>query len=283
MTAIFRAGTLAADRIAATRDSLSGNRIAPRAAILLDARDAGMQAYGKRLSAFAEDTGITLLFQQWGSTPEACCRQVSALSEDPTLDAIIPLYPLPVGLSSETVAALIGADRDVDGLHPDNAGRLALGYRGRFPATATAVTAIAEHLAGPLFGRHVVLVGASRVVGRPAAQMLLEREATVTLTHVATRDLAAHTRTAEIIVTAAGRPKLIGAKDIADGAILIDVSINRGPEGLVGDVDLAGVSGKAAIVTHVPDGVGPLTTACLMANIADAALQRRDRRKDLSS
>ncbi|TPW29099.1 bifunctional 5,10-methylenetetrahydrofolate dehydrogenase/5,10-methenyltetrahydrofolate cyclohydrolase [Martelella alba] len=282
MTGIFRADRLAAERIASTRTRLAAHNLAPLAVILLDACDAGMKAYGQRLADLAGEAGVRLRFEPWPATPDDCYRRLQALADEPEIDAIAPLYPLPTGVSAAKVATLIGADRDIDGLHPENAGRLALGYSGRFPATAMAVAEIAEHLAGPLAGQHVVLIGASRIVGRPLTQMLLDREATVTIAHAATRDLAAHTRAADIIVSAAGKPGLIGADDIAEGAILIDVAINRTAAGLVGDVDLEAVMGKAAIITHVPDGVGPLTTAYLFTNIADAALAGTTEGKDLS-
>jgi len=116
-----------------------------------------------------------------------------------------------------------------------------------------------------------VLVGASRIIGRPLANLLLDAEASVTLTHAATRDLAAHTRAADIVITAAGVPGLIGPDHLRDGALVLDVSINAGPEGLVGDCDLPRLAGREVTITDVPDGVGPVTTACLMSNIAAAA------------
>jgi len=185
------------------------------------------------------------------------------------------LYPIPSFIDREEVAELIGPDRDVDGQHPLNAGNLALGIQGYRPAaTARACVLVMGEIMGSLKGRRVVVVGASPVVGRPLALMVLEMEATVTVCHAATVDLASQTREADIVVSATGVAGLIKAEHIREGAILLDVGIVRTEKGLVGDVDLDSVGGKAALVTHVPDGVGPVTTACLLANIVAAAEAR---------
>lgn len=273
MTRIFAGHALAGrihDRI---REGITRLGRAPRCAVLIDEASAPMVAYASRQREAAAKLGIELAFASYEQSPERVRDQLRRLGEDPRLDAVMTLYPLPSGIAPVEAALLVGADKDVDGLHPENAGLLALGAPGRTPATAHACRLAIGELAGSLRGAEITIVGASRIVGRPLATMLLDAEATVTACHVATRDLADHTRRADVVVSAAGVAGLIGAAHIRDGAILVDVSIIRTEAGLVGDVDLASVEGKASIVTHVPDGIGPITTACLFENVVAAAAQ----------
>ncbi|MCX8998389.1 bifunctional 5,10-methylenetetrahydrofolate dehydrogenase/5,10-methenyltetrahydrofolate cyclohydrolase [Rhizobiaceae bacterium BDR2-2] len=274
MPSFFTGFELAARLNAETRRRVAALARPPRCVALLDAANAGMAAYARRQQAFAGEAGIVLAPEPYPANPEAVMRRLAELAGDEEVDAVVTLYPLPAGVGALEAALALGAGKDVDGLHPENAGALALGAPARPPATAKACRLIAEELAGPLKGKEIVLVGASRIVGRPLASLLLDAEATVTITHAATRDLAAHTREADIVITAAGVPGLIGAGHLRDGATVLDVSINRGPHGLVGDVDVASLEGRSVTVTHVPDGVGPVTTACLLANIAEAAAGR---------
>ncbi len=273
MTRIFTGHALAGrihDRI---REGITRLGRAPRCAVLIDETSAPMVAYASRQREAAAKLGIEIAFASYERSPELVRDQLKRLGEDPRLDAVMALYPLPSGIEPVEAALLVGADKDVDGLHPENAGLLALGAPGRTPATAHACRLAIGELAGSLRGAEITIVGASRIVGRPLATMLLDADATVTVCHVATRDLTDHTRRADVIVSAAGVPGLIGAAHIRDGAILVDVSIIRTEAGLVGDVDLAAVEGKAAVVTHVPDGIGPITTACLFENVVAAAAQ----------
>ncbi len=273
MTRIFTGHALAGrihDRI---REGITRLGRAPRCAVLIDETSAPMVAYASRQREAAAKLGIEIAFASYERSPELVRDQLKRLGEDPRLDAVMALYPLPSGIEPVEAALLVGADKDVDGLHPENAGLLALGAPSRTPATAHACRLAIGELAGSLRGAEITIVGASRIVGRPLAMMLLDAEATVTVCHVATRDLTDHTRRADVIVSAAGVPGLIGAAHIRDGAILVDVSIIRTEAGLAGDVDLASVEGKASVVTHVPDGIGPITTACLFENVVAAAAQ----------
>ncbi|NSY17388.1 bifunctional 5,10-methylenetetrahydrofolate dehydrogenase/5,10-methenyltetrahydrofolate cyclohydrolase [Neorhizobium sp. AL 9.2.2] len=263
---------IAAGINAETRRRISASGRSVRCVVLLDDSNPGMAAYTRRQQASAEEVGIDLQLEAYPSDVGALTARLETLAALDEIDAVATLYPLPAGMDARTAALLIGSDKDVDGLHPLNAGDLALGAMTRPSATAKACLLMAQALDGSLRGREIVLVGASRIVARPLANMLLDAEATVTIAHAATRDLAAHTRRADIVVTAAGVAGLIGSDHLSDGAIVLDVSINRGPNGLVGDVDLDAVAGRNVTVTHVPDGVGPVTTACLMRNVADAAL-----------
>ena len=273
-TTLFFGHALAGAVDARTRSLIAGLGRAPRCTVLLNPDDPAMMAYARRQRAAAEALGIALTFEPYAPDAERVQQQLSRLSEDPAVDAAVTLYPLPAGLDPVVVARRIGAEKDVDGLHPLNTGLTALGDHAAAPATARACLLVATALAPALKGAEVVIVGASRIVGRPLAQLLLDAEATVTLCHAATRDLTSHIRQADVVVSAAGVPGLIGADDIRAGAVLIDVAVTRQGDGLVGDIDLASVQGKAAVVTHVPDGVGPVTTACLFENVARAAAAR---------
>ncbi|WP_193080644.1 bifunctional 5,10-methylenetetrahydrofolate dehydrogenase/5,10-methenyltetrahydrofolate cyclohydrolase [Pseudooceanicola spongiae] len=271
MAEIYRGTALAARLNAETRTVVEALGRSPRCVVLLDGADAGMAAYGRRLVESAAATGITLLTESYGAA-EVLAR-LTDLGGDAGVDAVATLYPLPRGIAPLQAALALGAAKDIDGLHPMNAGLLALGAPARAPATAQACRLIAEDIAGPLRGREVVLVGASRIVGRPLAQLLLDAGATVTLTHADTRDLAAHTAKADLVITAAGQPGLLRSGHLRAGVVVLDVSINRGPEGLIGDVAPDALARPDLTVTHVPDGVGPVTTACLLANIAATACE----------
>ena len=273
MTRIFTGHALAGRIHNDIREGITRLGRAPRCAVLIDEASAPMVAYASRQREAAAKLGIELAFASYERSPELARDQLRRLGEDPRLDAVMTLYPLPSGIAPVEAALLVGTDKDVDGLHPENAGLLALGAPGRTPATAHACRLAIGELAGSLRGAEITIVGASRIVGRPLATMLLDADATVTVCHVATRDLADHTRSADVVVSAAGVAGLIGAAHIRDGAILVDVSIIRTEAGLVGDVDLASVEGKASVVTHVPDGIGPITTACLFENVVAAAAQ----------
>lgn len=244
----------------------------PRCALLMDADNAGAAAYARRLSEAAIAAGVEILTAPYAKDLQSLCRQLEDSRHENAIDAVIPLYPLPPIINREEVARLIGAGKDVDGLHPMNAGLVALGAgASRAAATAKACVLVLEDVFGSLRGVDVTVVGASIIVGRPLALMLMDQLATVTVCHEATRDLATHTAKADAIISATGVPGLIKAEHIRQGSVLIDVGITRTEHGLVGDVDLASVAGKASLVTHVPDGVGPVTTACLLENIVTAA------------
>lgn len=274
-TRIFSGLDIARDMHAETLHRAQKAGIRPTCSVLLDASNAGARAYAARQQEMAEQAGIALTLLAYESDPPAIYRQLAALRNDKAVDAVMTLYPLPQGVDAIAAALAIGAEKDVDGLHPMNAGNLLLGAPSRGAATAQASVICAETLFGDLAGATIAVVGASAVVGRPLTMMLLDRNATVSVGHAATRDLAALTRQADIVVSATGVPGLISADHIATGVILIDVGISRRNGQILGDVDLAGVEGKAAVVTHAPDGVGPITTACLFRNILDAAISRR--------
>lgn len=242
----------------------------PCCVTLYDAQNAGARAYLARQLAEAQQSGVEIRPEPWDlADPQA---QLARLAESPDCDAIIPLFPLPKGLSPEEAALLIGAARDVDGQHPLHAGEVLLGRStARAPATAMASLLCAIEVMGDLGGAHIALVGASSLIGRPLVPLLTARGATVTLCHIETRDLPRHTSGADLVITAAGVPNLLGRAHIRQGGMVLDLAITRHEGRLVGDCDLKALSGHAGLVSHVPDGVGPVTTACLMANVVAAA------------
>ncbi len=194
------------------------------------------------------------------------------LSEDPQVHAILLESPLPAEYRPLNASARIPPEKDVEGLHPYNLGRLFTGSPLFVPATAAACLEMLRHHEVSMAGRHAVVVGRSTVVGRPAALLLLAEDATVTLCHSRTRDLAEHTRRADILLVAAGRAELVKADMVAPGAVVLDVGTNVTPAGhLVGDVDFAGVSEVASALTPARGGIGPVTTALLLWNTVEAA------------
>lgn len=198
-------------------------------------------------------------------TQTALLHQIETLNVNPEVDAILVQMPLPVQIDAAAVVAAIDPAKDADGFTPANFGRLWSGDEGPVPATPAGVMAILQQYHVPLRGQHAVVIGRSRIVGRPMAAMLLQADATVTVAHSHTRNLAELTRTADIIVVAVGVPHFLTADMVKPGAAIIDVGINRTAEGKVtGDVDFAAVEPLAGVITPVPRGVGPMTVAELM-------------------
>ena len=195
-----------------------------------------------------------------------------SLNDDPTVHGILLQLPLPDGLDEDEAISAIAPEKDVDGLHPMNLGRLLAGAPGIVPCTPAGCMAILDHYGLELRGAEAVVVGRSRLVGKPLAQLLMARHATVTTCHTRTRDLAFHTRRADVLCVAAGRAGVITGEMVNPGAWVIDIGINRLATGkLAGDVDFESVSARAGGVTPVPGGVGPTTIAMLMRNTLLAA------------
>ncbi|MDD5556803.1 MAG: bifunctional 5,10-methylenetetrahydrofolate dehydrogenase/5,10-methenyltetrahydrofolate cyclohydrolase [bacterium] len=213
-------------------------------------------------------------------------ERIAALAADPAVHGILVQLPLPGHIAAAAVQSAVPPEKDVDGFHPVNMGRLLLGEEDGFvPCTPAGVVELLVRSGGSWEGRDVVVVGRGAIVGRPLAALLMRKgpplNATVTVCHTGTRDLARHTRRADIVVAAAGRPRFLTAEMVREGAVVIDVGINRvddpsSPRGyrLAGDVDFEGVSRKASAVSPVPGGVGPMTIAMLLSNTARAAERR---------
>jgi methylenetetrahydrofolate dehydrogenase (NADP+)/methenyltetrahydrofolate cyclohydrolase len=206
------------------------------------------------------------------ATADQLTAELDALSADEGVHGIICQTPLPKGVTLDQVGQHIAVAKDVDGANPESLGRLAAGLPAFAPATAQAVVEILQREQVPLSGTDVVVVGRSNVVGKPAALLLLAENATVTICHSRTRDLATHTRQADVLVAAVGRARMLGAEHVKPGAIVIDVGTNPTEDGqLVGDVDTEAVEPVVSAVTPVPGGVGPVTTALLLRNVVAAA------------
>ena len=227
------------------------------AALHRAARDVGIHGLPRRLPVNADQVDVAAV--------------LDALAVDPDVHGILLQLPLPTHLDSADLIDRIPANKDIDGLTSTNAGLLTQGQPALQPGTPLGVIALLDAANIPLRGTRVVVVGWGRAVGRPLAQLLLHRGATVTVAHKDTRDLPAVTRTAEVLIVAAGVPGLIGTAHVAPGATVIDVGMHRTAAGLVGDVRAAEIDGVAARRTPVPGGVGPMTIAMLLGNVLRAA------------
>lgn len=203
------------------------------------------------------------------------------LNADPAIHGILVQLPLPAAMASGPILRTIDPDKDVDGFHLYNVGGLVVGDTVFPPCTPYGVLQLLEHERIKLEGQNVVVVGASNIVGKPMALMLMQRDATVCICHAKTRDLAQFTILADILVVAAGQPNLILPQMVKTGAVVIDVGINRLPNGrLIGDVDFAGVKEKASFITPVPGGVGPMTVTMLLVNTISSA-ERMSRKSNI--
>jgi methylenetetrahydrofolate dehydrogenase (NADP+) / methenyltetrahydrofolate cyclohydrolase len=199
---------------------------------------------------------------------------IAELNADDAVDGILVQLPLPAQIDEQRALDAVDPAKDVDGFHPVNAGRLFLGQEGLVAATPTGIMTLLEEYDVPLEGARAVVVGRSIIVGKPVALLLLAQHATVTICHSRTVDLAAHTREGDVLVVAVGQPGLISPDMVKEGATVIDVGMNRTPDGLRGDVDPA-VAERAGLLTPVPGGVGPMTIASLLRNTVKAARRRR--------
>lgn len=251
--------------------------LAPTLAVVLIGDFAPSKVYVANKKKTAEAVGIASRDYVYpsGVDRDGLLKLLRALNEDAGVHGILLQLPLPAGLDEDEALAAIAPEKDVDGLHPTNLGRLLAGAPTVVPCTPAGCLEILDHYGADLKGAEAVVVGRSRLVGKPLAQLLLGRHATVTVCHTRTRDLAVHTRRADILCVAAGHPRVITGDMIKDGAWVIDVGINRLPTGeLVGDVDFESVSQRAHAVTPVPGGVGPMTVAMLMKNTLAAAARQ---------
>jgi methylenetetrahydrofolate dehydrogenase (NADP+)/methenyltetrahydrofolate cyclohydrolase len=196
---------------------------------------------------------------------------IDRLNADERVDGILVQLPLPAQLDERRVITRILPEKDVDGFHPENAGRLATGLFGFVPCTPLGCAMLLKDVLGELSGKDAVVIGRSNIVGKPMAQLLIRESCTVTVAHSRTRDLPDVVRRADIVVAAVGRPEMVTGDWLKPGATVIDVGINRTEAGLVGDVDFASASAVAGAITPVPGGVGPMTIACLLRNTLIAA------------
>jgi methylenetetrahydrofolate dehydrogenase (NADP+)/methenyltetrahydrofolate cyclohydrolase len=252
--------------------------VAPALAVLLLGTDPASALYVRSKKRMAASVGIESpdhIYPE-GLSREALLALIDRLNADSGIHGILPQLPLPKGIDEDEVIARIAPAKDVDGIHPENLGRLLAGSPTMLPCTPSGCMAILDHYGAKLEGAEVVVVGRSRIVGKPLAQMLLARHATVTMCHTRTRDLAFHTRRADVLCVAVGRAGLITGEMVKPEAWVIDVGNTQLPSGKwVGDVDFQAVSAHAH-VTPVPGGVGPLTRAMLLRNTLLAAERQLD-------
>lgn len=272
--ALLDGKALAARLRSEARDALAGLGVRPGLAVVLVGDDPASRIYVRNKVRACEETGLysELHALAADASENAVLDCVQALNRDPRIHGILVQLPLPAAISSARVLASVSPRKDVDGFHAENLGALVAGRATLLPCTPAGILRLLDHGQVPISGRHAVVIGRSAIVGKPAALLLLQRDATVTICHSKTPDLDAQARRADILVVAAGRPKLVGAGMVKPGACVIDVGTHRLSDGsLVGDVDFAAVSQVAGWITPVPGGVGPMTVAMLVLNTIAAA------------
>ncbi|WP_439030461.1 bifunctional 5,10-methylenetetrahydrofolate dehydrogenase/5,10-methenyltetrahydrofolate cyclohydrolase [Gordonia terrae] len=256
---------------------------APGLATVLIGDDPASEVYVRNKRRASVAAGMSDLHQHLSGdvSQSAAVELIDELATDPRVSGILLQLPTPGHLDSAALIERIPASKDVDGLTTENAGKLLQGKEGIRPCTPSGVLSLLDSHHVPLTGADVVVVGRSELVGKPMAQLLLGRDATVTVCHSRTRDLVSVCRTADVLVVAAGVPDLIDGSAIKPGATVIDVGIHRGPNGLSGDVHYHSAVETAGLITPVPGGVGPMTIATLLANTVTAAkMQQRDTASD---
>lgn len=255
---------------------LAGQGIVPGLATVLVGENPASQMYIRLKHSACSRVGIRSenVALPAESTEEELIARIQELNTRPDINGILLQLPLPRGLNPAKAMMTIRPDKDVDGFHPQNMGALLLGAEQLVPCTPLGIIYALERLGKKLEGTEVVIVGHSNVVGKPLAAMMLNRNATVQVCHVFTRDLARHTRDAEILVVAAGVPGLIKKEMVKSGAYVFDVGINRVGDKTVGDVDFDRILDVAAAITPVPGGVGPLTVAMLLRQTLQATLNQ---------
>ena len=276
MSATVMDGTALAARIRAElKDEVAEHGEIGLATVLVG-EDPASEVYIRLKHKAAQEVGIRPLDKRLpaGTAEEELLDLVGVLNEDESIDGILVQTPLPEQIDEAQVMRTIDPMRDVDGLHPFNAGQLYLGRRTLVPATPLGVMTLLDEYRIPLAGQRVVVIGRSPLVGKPVALLLLEANATVTICHSRTQELARHTLDADVLVVAVGLPGVVTADMVKQGAAVVDVGITRTEAGLVGDVDPS-VAEVAAFWTPVPGGVGPMTIACLLGNAVRAAKYRR--------
>lgn len=248
----------------------------PGLGVLLVGDDPASQVYVRNKDRAARRVGLhsEVLCLPADASENDVLAAVARLNADSRIDGFLVQLPLPAPIDATRVLRAMSPDKDADGLHPMNLGRLMAGVRGPRPCTPSGVMALIASTGLSCTGKEAVIVGRSTIVGKPQALLLTEANATVTLCHTKTRDLAAHCRRADILVVAAGKAELIGGAMVKEGAVVVDVGIHRRGEGLVGDVHFATASERAGWITPVPGGVGPMTVTMLIKNAIELARTR---------
>jgi methylenetetrahydrofolate dehydrogenase (NADP+)/methenyltetrahydrofolate cyclohydrolase len=268
--------SLAAELRAALKPAvaaLAARGAQPGLAAVLAGDDPASQVYVRMKTQACEEVGVRSALHRFGAdvTEARLLQCIESLNRDPAVHGILVQLPLPAQLDAERVLAAVSPAKDVDGFHAENLGLLVRGTPRFVACTPAGVLHMIDHAGVTLAGRHAVVIGRSSIVGKPMALLLLQRNATVTICHSKTARLAELARQADVLVAAAGRPRMVGAEMVKPGACVIDVGTSRTADGkLSGDVDFAAVSGIAGAISPVPGGVGPMTVAMLVANTVRA-------------
>lgn len=258
-------------------EKLKAKGLEPSLAVVLVGNNPASAVYVRNKIKACVETGIISIEERMPeeTTEAELLAKIDELNANPNVHGILVQLPLPKHIDENRVIERIDPDKDVDGFHVENAGRLAVGLPGYRPCTPYGMMVMLDDLGIPLAGKLAVVIGRSNIVGKPMATMLLEKSCTVVVTHSKTRDLASITRQADIVVAAVGRPKMLKADMVKPGAIVLDVGINRMENGkLCGDVDFDEVKEVAGCITPVPGGVGPMTIAMLLRNTVEGCWRR---------
>ena len=252
---------------------LASKGVKPGLAVVLVGDDPASQVYVRQKEKACNEVGFASFMRYLpASTDEReLLDLIDGLNSDPAVHGILVQLPLPKHIDKDRVAEAIGPEKDVDGFHPMNVGRLTLGIETMEPCTPKGIVYLLEHYGIDIEGKRAVVVGRSNIVGKPVSLLLLSRNATVTVCHSRTKDLAGVTRQADILVAATGKPKMIDSSMVKGGAVVMDVGITRTQSGLIGDVDFDAVKEVASYITPVPGGIGPMTIAMLLLNALKAA------------
>jgi methylenetetrahydrofolate dehydrogenase (NADP+)/methenyltetrahydrofolate cyclohydrolase len=260
--------------VARRAEALGARGVTPGLAVVLVGENAASQVYVRNKVKACRDNGLHSVLEQYPAslTEAELLARVEMLNKDPSIHGILVQLPLPPHIDGHKVIEAIAPEKDVDGFHVASAGALMVGQPGFWPCTPYGCMKMLESIGYELKGKHAVVIGRSNIVGKPMALMLLQKNATVTICHSATTDLKAMTLQADVIVAAVGKRNVLTADMVKPGAVVIDVGMNRTPEGkLCGDVDFEGVKQVAGYITPVPGGVGPMTITMLLVNTLEAA------------
>lgn len=263
-------------RVAERVTELKAQGITPGLAVVIVGEDPASQVYVRNKVLACEETGIlSEKIEMPATTSQAeLLAVVEELNRRDDIHGILVQFPLPAGLDEDAVIEAISKDKDVDGFHPESIGRLVVGKDTFVSCTPAGCMVLLEESGIDLNGKDVVVVGRSNNVGKPAGLLALAQNATVTFCHSRTADLPAHVRRADVVIVAVGRPEMVKGDWIKEGAVVIDVGINRTDAGLVGDVEFASAVERASAITPVPGGVGPMTIAMLLENTLTAAVRQ---------
>lgn len=254
---------------------------APHLVVILVGDDPASQSYVRGKAKASEEVGIknTTILKDASITQQELLDIIAKLNADNTVDGILVQLPLPDHIDEPTIINAIAKEKDVDGFHPLNVAALWMKQPCTVACTPKGIIKMLDEAGVEIKGKRAVVIGRSQIVGLPVAKLLLDRNATVTICHSRTKDLPAVCREAEILVVAIGRPRFVTADMVSEGAVVIDVGVNRDPETgkLCGDCDFAAIEPKASVITPVPGGVGPMTITCLMENTIECFIRKMEK------